>query len=525
MSYDFNQVAESFAGQGIKHAFGITGSGNSLALISALQRTNIDYYPVAHEASAALMAGATCHDGCTRAVAITIKGPGFANLLPGILSNRYEARPAITVSEAYSAKAPAHQMHKRLAHETIADEIVKGIYHMDATGECVTAAVTKACTEIPGPCHIDMAATPASERVRIDHSKISGPDSAALEAALIQIGKCSRPAVVLGSWAMRRHGSADWNGLQIPTVTTAAAKGCVDEYGTFSAGIITGEISKYSPEANILQEADLVIAFGLRNQEVVKPQKFSSRLLMVDEISPSIPAGFEPDQLLNIATTNEMNKLLDALSNKSWGAKSLAKWRVKQENWILQNGWQPGRALRAMELAITEHGQQPKLVLDTGFFCTIGETIWRCRSSDEFVSSSVGRFMGVSIPTAIGLAIKDPSRPVVCIAGDGGIPPYVAEIRLAVDANLPIAFVLMSDGGYGSVAAFSSNAPAVQRAITSLSKQWWRTVETMGCNASKVTTEEQLCRTISNWSIESGPIFIEMEFEPTLYRNIAKSLR
>ncbi|MBL1828579.1 hypothetical protein ELE35_29995, partial [Klebsiella pneumoniae] len=91
------------------------------------------------------------------------------------------------------------------------------------------------------------------------------------------------------------------------------------------------------------------------------------------------------------------------------------------------------------------------LILDTGLFCTIGETIWKASKPSDFCGSSNGRYMGCAIPTAIGVAISNQGKRVICVMGDGGIRPYFPEILLAVEENLPILFLLISDGYYGSV--------------------------------------------------------------------------
>src|SRR3989344_2101615 len=129
------KLAEALSEQKIKWAFGVTGGGASLELITALNEKGIKYYPVAHEAAAVMMAGACSKDGITRAAAITIKGPGFANALPGILSNNYEARPAITISEAYSPATPAHKTHKRLDHFAASVVFVKAFSAVDDSGK------------------------------------------------------------------------------------------------------------------------------------------------------------------------------------------------------------------------------------------------------------------------------------------------------------------------------------------------------------------------------------------------------
>ena len=81
------QLAEDLKNAGIQYAFGVTGGGASLQLITELEKKGINYIPVAHEAAAPIMAGATCADGTMRAVAISIKGiPSLSNFQTTSLS-------------------------------------------------------------------------------------------------------------------------------------------------------------------------------------------------------------------------------------------------------------------------------------------------------------------------------------------------------------------------------------------------------------------------------------------------------
>jgi thiamine pyrophosphate-dependent acetolactate synthase large subunit-like protein len=60
------------------------------------------------------------------------------------------------------------------------------------------------------------------------------------------------------------------------------------------------------------------------------------------------------------------------------------------------------------------------------------------------MGSSNGRNMGLSVPMALGIAIKN--EPVVCCFGDGGIRYHIGDIRTIIELNLPVCFVLFSDG-------------------------------------------------------------------------------
>ncbi len=524
MSEHVVSLVKGLADAGIEYAFGITGSGASLGLITGLQERGVQYYPVGHEGAAALMAGACCRDGRSRAVAVSIKGPGFINMAPGMLSNWYEGRPALSVSEAYATNTPPARQHKRADHAAIAGTLVKAYDRCDGRREQVTELVTVAQAEYPGPVHLDLGLQPEAQRSQfaVDASTAATPADAVTEVCE-RIAASRRPAVILGSVARRVLADTDWNSLRVPVVTTASAKGVMNETSDFAGGVITGEITDYAPEAGVLAEADLLVGFGLRNNEVVKATPMGAPMILIDCVGGDAQAGFEAETvLLDRDLVRPAERTVAALREKHWGEDIVAVHRQRWKELLLTDEWLPASVFSRLQSQIDT---RPVLVLDTGFFCTVGETVWQAMQADGFCGSSVGRFMGTAIPTAIGVAISTAPQPVVCVVGDGGISPYVGEIKLAVAERLPILFMLFSDGRYGSVAAFSDINPLVERAVNFSAAGWWRVVESLGCAARPVSDFAALSNALSAWEPTAGPFFIECAFEPEPYAAIAKRLR
>ncbi len=511
-------LARGLVDAGVCHAFGVTGSGSSLALISALQTRGCQYVGVGHEGAAALMAGACGRDGCLRAAAITIKGPGFVNLLPGILSNAYEGRATVSISEAYAADAPAWRRHKRADHRALAGSMLKGYARVDGSAAQANWTRALAESEYPGPVHLDLgpAAEAAAPTVLRDDDPLD--DAVAGEAGADLIARASRPLVVLGSFAARHPGSPDWNALRVPVVTTAAAKGIYDERLPWSAGVITGERGELAPEGSVVSKADLVVGIGFRNDEVVAANAPDVPGIFVDAVGAGVRAGF--GAVHAVSAEQGGRAVYEALLDKEWGADVVAAHRARVERHVLSGDWQLGRALRTIAAGIDAGSV---LVPDTGFFCTVAETIWLSASRRAFCGSSVGRFMGTGIPTAIGIALGEPGTPVVALFGDGGASPYFGEIRIAVRHSLPILFAMASDGRYGSVAAFAS--PGADAAtLGGGDVDWCAAARGLGCEAAAIDSTVALESALSNWR-RSGPLFLRMAFEPDRYAAVARRLR
>src|SRR5688572_5986088 len=125
---DVAQLAHELSSLGVRCLFGIPGEGPSLQLLTELERLGTSFQLVSHEAAGALMAaGFACVTG-TPGVAISIKGPGFANMLAGITSNWLDRQPVLTLSESYGPGSSAARMHKRIDHREMVTPVVKAYW-------------------------------------------------------------------------------------------------------------------------------------------------------------------------------------------------------------------------------------------------------------------------------------------------------------------------------------------------------------------------------------------------------------
>lgn len=521
MTSHIEKTADILAKRGITHAFGVAGGGASLELITALEGKGVEYIPVAHEAAAVMMAGAVSRSGKTKAVAITIKGPGFANAIPGILSNFYENRPAITISEAFGHAAPKFRMHKRMDHESAVYKIVKGFASADAEGKNLNRLLDIAEEEIPGSAHLDLCAEPSAEKIFQKNARKIAANLLSDEIFSL-IKNSSKPAIVLGSLAVRKLCSIDWASIGVPIVSTAAAKGIIDETSLFSAGIITGEIKELSPEEAILKNADLIISFGLRNTEVVLAKPFSAVLINIDIVDNDLSAGFQPKINFIAEDLNAMAaEVVILLKRKQWGGDIIKEWRERLFVELFKNEFMPASVFRSIQKIVPD----TSLVLDTGLFCTIGETVWEARSPENFLGSSVGRFMGTAIPTAIGFSISAPNKQVICAVGDGGVRHYFPELKIAAERNLPILFLLISDGGYGSVAVVGKQKGFSENAFQIKNSEWWRAAEALGISSQRVENIAEFEKSVLLWGKNKKPYFIEAHFDPNDYLNMTSKLR
>ncbi|WP_199522240.1 benzoylformate decarboxylase [Geodermatophilus marinus] len=62
--------------------------------------------------------------------------------------------------------------------------------------------------------------------------------------------------------------------------------------------------------------------------------------------------------------------------------------------------------------------------------------------------------LGFGLPAAVGVALADPSRPVVAVLGDGAFQYGVQGLWTAAQLDLPVTFVVLANGVYGALSGF-----------------------------------------------------------------------
>jgi acetolactate synthase-1/2/3 large subunit len=108
----------------------------------------------------------------------------------------------------------------------------------------------------------------------------------------------------------------------------------------------------------------------------------------------------------------------------------------------------PHRAIADLEQAA---GPDARFISDIGEHMLFALHYLTARTPSAFhIQLNLGS-MGSGIAGAIGLAVADPTRRVVCICGDGGMQMSGMELLVALRDRLPIVYAVFNDGRYNMV--------------------------------------------------------------------------
>src|SRR5204863_8081416 len=108
----------------------------------------------------------------------------------------------------------------------------------------------------------------------------------------------------------------------------------------------------------------------------------------------------------------------------------------------------PQRAIADLQAAA---GPEAAFVTDIGEHMLSALHYLTARGPDSFTIHLGLGSMGSGISGAIGLALANPERPVVCVCGDGGMQMVGMEALVALKYRLPIVYAVFNDARYNMV--------------------------------------------------------------------------
>jgi len=416
--------------------------------------------------------------------------------------------PMVAAIEAYPPGTDWTVRHKGFDHGAIAQAVAKGITQLSDQGGFGDVAAL-ASAETPGPVVVELT---DGEGAIPDPASPIDDVTEVLEA----IEASGRPMAIAGSGALRQGWGRVLATLSIPVFSTASAKGVIDETLAHAAGVYTGVGLGKTPEALLLAETDLIVGLGLRPTEFLAA-KMPKPSVNIDTIASAGAFGFAAASGPGI-----VGQALAALAEKEWGMARTQLVVGKLRVTMLNGSFRPAQIYEAVD---RRFDGQVRGVFDVGYFCTIGEHAWRARRPDLCLMSGNGRYMGTAIPMGLGAALHDGDIPTVIFVGDGGIGGPVAELKMAVQAKLPVMVVLLSDGGYGSVRTRAIRDGLTQAPLLMDQPSWLDAISGLGLPGVRVENIDAFNDALDHWQPDSGPVFIEAGFEADAYQSMTNGIR
>ncbi|AVH17929.1 acetolactate synthase large subunit [Enterobacter sp. SGAir0187] len=452
--------------QGITTVAGIPG-GTVLPLYDALsQSTQIRHVLARHEQGAGFIAQGMARTQGKPAVCMACSGPGATNLVTAIADARLDSIPLICITGQVPSSMIGTDAFQEVDTYGISIPITKHNYLVRDIAELpqvISDAFRIAQSGRPGPVWIDIPKDVQTAEIEIDvlpepGERAPAPEFSAesVRDAAAMINAAKRPVLYLGGGAINAADEIRQfaEKANLPTTMTLMALGMLPKAHPLSLGMLGMHGARSTNY--ILQEADLLIVMGARfdDRAIGKTEQFcpNAKIIHVDIDRAELGKIKQP----HVAIQGDVAEVLAQLIPQT-EATDRADWRQLVAD--LQREF-PG-AIPTEGDPLSHYGlinAVAACVDDSAIITTdVGQhQMWTAqayplnRPRQWLTSGGLGT-MGFGLPAAVGAALANPDRKVICFSGDGSLMMNIQEMATAAENQLDVKIILMNNEALGLV--------------------------------------------------------------------------
>jgi len=481
---------------GINTLAGIPG-GSILPLYDELARSGIRHILVRHEQAGGFLAQGIARSTGKTAVCLATSGPGAMNLLTAIADARCDSIPLVAITGQVSSHLIGTDAFQEADTFGLSFPITKHSVMVKSAVElldAIPAAFEIAASGRPGPVLVDVPRDVQLERVRFEswpeprpikrrasRFRTDGEDFVRLTAdAARMLAASSRPVLYAGGGCNSPESASGIASLlaaiEIPVVTSLMGIGCVP---TDSANLL-GMVGMHGSVAanRAMHDADVVLAAGVRFDDratgVIRRFCPDAKIIHIDIDAAEVNKILSARCAIVADTESALPVIAEAIAELRDSPESYridrAKWLdgLRKDRDVAREAFRSG-AKRAEDASGLAHPTRlieslPELARSAGLdpsdiivTTDVGQhQMWAAqwypviRPRQFLTSGSLGT-MGFGLPAAIGAALANPGKRVVCISGDGSIMMNIQELATLAELGLDVTVIVLDNGALGMV--------------------------------------------------------------------------
>jgi acetolactate synthase-1/2/3 large subunit len=531
-------IWESLQKEGCDLVFGYPG-GAILPTYDALSK-----YPQVHHVLTRHEQGAThMADGYARAtgkvgVVMATSGPGATNLVTGIATAIMDSSPIVAITGQVANAAIGTDAFQETDVTGITLPITKHNYLVADVGDLAATlreAFHIARTGRPGPVLVDVpkdvqiAATEfewPTEPIRLRGYRPLGAASQEQVDACCELLRTARRPLILAGHGVLMSGAVRElrefaEKTSIPIALTLLGKGAISEHHPLCLGMMGMHGEAYTN--NAIQEADLLLAFGMRFDDRV-----TGNLKTYAQKSKKIHVDIDPSEInknvkVDVGIAGNLREVLQQLLPVA-RRKADAAWMERIKEWKKETTARD----------IIHEDAQGKLLA-----AHVIRDLWRYTGGDAITVTDVGQHqmweaqyypherpltlitsgglgtMGFGLPAAIGAKMGRPGEEVWAIVGDGGFQMTMAELATAVQEKVDVKIAIVNNGYLGMVRQWQEFFYEERyNASPMINPDFCKIADAYGIPAIRVTRREEIEDSVARARAhEGGPIVVEFMVE------------
>lgn len=452
--------------QGITMVTGIPG-GTVLPLYDALsQSKQIRHILARHEQGAGFIAQGMARTAGKPAVCMACSGPGATNLVTAIADARLDSIPLVCITGQVASSLIGTDAFQEVDTYGISIPITKHNYlvrNITELPQVIADAFRIAQSGRPGPVWIDIPKDVQTAEIELNELPEPGdraptPEFSAesVREAAAMINAAQRPVLYLGGGVInapeRVRELAEKANL--PTTMTLMALGMLPKAHPLSLGML-GMHGARSTNF-ILQQSDLLVVLGARfdDRATGKVAEFcpNAKIIHVDIDRAELGKIKQAHVAIQADVDDVLAQLLpqiDAQPRNAWREKVAELQQefpcaIPQETDPLSHYG----LINAVAACVDDDAI---IATDVGQHQMWTAQAYPLNRPRQWLTSGGLGTMGFGLPAAVGAALANPDRKVLCFSGDGSLMMNIQEMATAAENQLDVKIILMNNEALGLV--------------------------------------------------------------------------
>jgi acetolactate synthase-1/2/3 large subunit len=514
--------------RGLAHFFGLPGGGAPLEMIDAGHRLGIDFVPVAHESSAAIMGGYYGLMKGAAGIAIAIRGVGAGNLAGGVVNAFFERLPLVAICEVDPASGGDRTGVQHCDQNTLFAGVAKMQAELAVSNadSLIREAFDVATEGRPGPVILgfpgDAEAIGDRFRVLASSSPPQPQPAADLQPARDFLARCSRPAVIAGADVIRGGAVGELRdfveAIGGAVLVTMEARGVFPESHARWAGVLMGVFNRNVIETRVLDRADGAILVGVDAAMTHGPWKHPVPCCELTARSGYPSLNPRPA----VRTSGDLKSLLRSLTPPL--RPGFAESDVRQVRGDILRFFRrpPGARFAAQDVIEITRRLLPAdgiLFSETGAYICMLEHLWPVEKPKTYFGTSGGRTMGLTLPAAIGARLADPVTPMAGIGGDGSLLMRLGELETMARTGAAFPIIIINDRALGTIKWRQKSRGFTNHGLDLHPVEFAAVAEACGLRGATARTPEEFESLLSQALLSGRGTLIDARVDPAAYQN------
>ncbi|MGL4773795.1 MAG: biosynthetic-type acetolactate synthase large subunit [Clostridium sp.] len=517
---------------GVKVIAGIPG-GSNLPLYNALYKSNINHILARHEQGAGFIAQGMARSSNEVGVCFATSGPGATNLVTALADAMIDSIPIIAITGQVPYPMIGTDAFQEIDIYGMTLPITKHNYLISNVEELfyvIPRAFEIALEGRPGPVLIDIPKDIQNQIYEIEEwpefnitlKKSPSPSIEKLEKIASIINNAKQPLIYAGGGVKLSNTSSLVSELShknsIPTVLTLMALDTLRKEDPLNLGMLGMHGQPYTNY--LVDKADVIIVLGARfddratgligkfceNATIIHIDIDGAEINKLKSTHISISCSLDAflTSIIPLIDKNPREDWLNTINEYKNDFKEILP--PKEDKLHAVNIIKTISSLCSDDTIVTtDVGQHQMWVAQHFSF----------KGNKTFLTSGGLGTMGFGVPAAIGAALKNPAKDVMCFTGDGSILMNIQELATIKDHNLNVKIIILNNHHLGLVRQqqelFYDNNIMASKFISN--PDFTIIAKGFGIEAIDILEDDTLEQTLERTLTKKGPLLININIK------------